>query len=125
MKTIQEIIEDYKDYETFLEDRFGRRFCDFLTNEQAEKIGFRFKDGYVNDPVPWTEENVLKQLKEDVEFGWEKCCDERGISAELMYEVVKAWCKVLENGLENISYYGYGREMFKSVAKHYGWELAA
>lgn len=123
MKTINEILENYSEYETFLEDRFGSRLCDFLTVEQVEKIGFRFKEGYVHEPKEWTEENVLAQLKQDVEFGWEKCCNQRGISANLMYEVVKAWCKVLGNGLDEIPYSDYGSYMFKKVAEHYGWEL--
>lgn len=37
MKSINEIIENWKEWETFLDDRFGKRLCDFLTVEQAEK----------------------------------------------------------------------------------------
>ncbi len=125
MKTIEEIIENYKDYEVILDDRFGKRLCDFLTVEQAERIGFKVKEGYVNEhkPKEWTEENVLAQLKEDVEFGWEKCQAERGISAELMSEVVRRWCKVLENGLENISYGWYGDNVFKTIDKKYSFGI--
>lgn len=123
MKTLKEVIENYSDYKTYLDDRFGKRLCDFLTNEEAELIGFRFKDGYINTPIDWTEENILKQLKDDVNFGYEKCCDERGISSELMYQVVKSWCRILENGLDSITYYNYGQAMFESVAKYYGWNL--
>lgn len=123
MKSIAEIIKNYEDYRTELDERFGRRFCDFLTNEQAEQIGWKFKEGYVHQPKAWTEENVLEQLKQDVEFGWEKCCDQRGISASLMADVVQKWCNVLENGLYDLEYGYYGDNVFKTVAKHYGWEL--
>lgn len=40
MKTIEEIIKNYENYETYIEDRFGRRLCQFLTREQMVKIGF-------------------------------------------------------------------------------------
>lgn len=49
---------------------------------------------------------------------------ERGISSELMYDVCQAWCKVLENGLEDFDEYGwYGKPLFKAIAHKYGWEL--
>lgn len=125
MKSIDEIIENYSDYETFLDDRFGKRFCEFLTPEQAKKIGFEFIEEYAKDhkPKEWTEGNILAQLKEDVEFGWEKCQDERGISSELMAEVVRAWCKVLENGLHDIPYGWYGDNVFKTIDKKYSFGI--
>ena len=125
MKEISEILENYKEYETFLDDRFGKRFCYFLTTEQMTKIGFKLNEEIKDyKPKEWTKENILKQLKEDVEFGWEKACDERGISSSLMYEVVKSWCKVLENGLEDFDEYEpYGKPLFQSVANKYDWNL--
>lgn len=124
MKTINEMLENYKDYETFLDDRFGVRLCQFLTLNQIEQIGFSLKDGIIHTPKDFTEQEVLKQLKEDVEFGWEKACDERGISSNLMYEVVKNWCKVLENEFADFdNYYDYGKPLFRAVAKKYNWNL--
>lgn len=127
MKTIEQIIENYSDYETFIDDRFGRRFCDFLTPEQAEMIGWKVDtDGVKYTPKPWTKENVLEQLKDDVEFGWEKACGERGISSSLMFDVVLKWCRILEDGLEHWDenhYAPYGKPLFKAVATKYGWEL--
>lgn len=126
MKTINEILENYKDYGTPFDDRFGARFCKFLTPEQMEKINFSLNDEYKDKHVPkeWTEENVIEQLKQDVLFGWKKACDGRGISANLMYEVVKSWCKVLENDLQYFSdYEPYGKPLFKAVAQKYNIEL--
>lgn len=73
--------------------------------------------------MEWTEENILKQLKEDVDFGWEKCRAERGISSELMSEVVRRWCRVLENGLEDIDYGWYGDNVFNTVDKKYSFGI--
>lgn len=125
MKKISEILENYDEYATYLDDRFGKRLCSFLTIEQMKEIGFALNDENKDyKPKEWTEENILSQLKEDVEFGWEKACAERGISSSLMYEVVKSWCKVLENGLEEFDEYdAYGEPLFQAVADKYGWDL--
>ncbi len=125
IKTINEILENYSEYETSLDDRFGSRLCEFLTNEQVEKIGFEFKDEYTfNRKIKdWTEENIIQQLKEDVKFGWQKCQDQRGISAELMSHVVRAWCKVLENNLHDVYYGYYGDNVFKTVDREYGFGI--
>ncbi len=129
MKKLEEVLNNYKDYKTFMEDRFGRRLLDFLTLEQAEKIGFEIKKEYKKDwkvKKEWTRENILEQLKKDVEFGWEKACDERGISSSLMFDVVMSWNKVLEEGLEDFdedNYAMYGKPLFIATAEKYGWEL--
>lgn len=131
MKTIEEILENYGDYETFIEDRFGYRFVQFLTAEQVEKSGFSFKDDEAklsHTAKPFTREAVLDQLREDVNFGWEKACDGRGISSSLMFDVVRKWCVILEDGLEDWdedNYAPYGKPLFRAVANKYGWELEA
>ena len=129
MKTIDDILENYKYYETFLEDRFGSRLCQFLTADQVEKIGFKFKSSEARSShtaKPFTREAVLEQLKRDVNFGWEKALNGRGISSSLMFDVVLKWCVVLEDGLETWdeeNYEPYGIPLFNAVAKKYGWEL--
>ena len=80
MKTIKEIIKNYDKYKTPIEDRLGKRFCQFLNDEQMKKLGFEYnlEEGQERPPViPFTEENVLKQLKEDLEFGIEKAVGHR------------------------------------------------
>lgn len=129
MKKLEEVLDNYKEYQVFLDDRFGTRLLDFLTLEQAEKIGFEIKEEYKKDwkvEKEWTRENILNQLKQDVEFGWEKACDERGISSSLMFNVVRSWNKVLEEGLEDFDEYDYapyGKPLFEATAEKYGWEL--
>lgn len=124
MKKIKEILKNYKDYETCLDDRFGRRFIEFLTIEEMESIGFELEEEYKKDwqPKEWNEENIIQQLKQDIEFGIEKAVDERGISASLMFEVVKSWLKVLED--EEIlkyfeDYYDYGLNGFYPARDKY------
>lgn len=126
MKTLQEILDNYKEWEVFLDDRFGKRLCSFLTVEQGKAIGFMFTPEYeaTHKPLPWTRENILAQLKEDVAFGFEKALNKRGISSGLMFDVVSKWNKVLEEGLENFSeddYAQYGLPLFKATAVKYGF----
>ena len=127
MKTLQYVKEHYDEFEedTLLDRRWTKRFLDFLPVSEWDEYGFQLTDG--EEPPKekeWTEENILEQLKKDVEFGYEKAIDERGISSELMAMVVNAWCKVLENGLNLNGNDGcYHIKQFKIVSEHYGWEL--
>ena len=129
MKSIEEILENYKEYETFLDDRFGSRFCRFLTIEEMSKIGIELKDEYKEnwEPKEWTKENILEQLKDDVRFGMKKMSDERGISSELMHNVVQSWMKVLEDEklVETLSYsyVDYGKSHLRAVAKKYNIDI--
>lgn len=127
MKTIREVLNNYKEYETFLDDRFGVRFCDFLTKEQMNKINYITSDEN-HKPLEWTRDNVLAQLKNDVAFGWEKCQDERSISASLMASAVCSWCKVLDDeGIRELDcdydYGCYGDNIFKTVDEFYGFGI--
>lgn len=125
MKTIEEIIKNYENYETSIEDRFGRRLCQFLTREQMVKIGFELGENVNHIPKEWTRENIINQLKSDVEFGFEKALDKRGISSSLMFSVVMSWNKVLEEGLEDWdedNYRYYGLPLFKATALKYGFD---
>lgn len=128
MKSLDYVKEHIEEIEQdiILDRRFTKRFLDFLPIEEWGKYGFK-ANGSVDlsdyKPKEWSEENILQQLKEDVEFGMQKAIDKRGISAELMYLVCKSWCIVLENGLEGIEYYDYGKPLFQRIAAFYGWEL--
>lgn len=117
---IDEIEQDH-----FLDRRWTKRFLDFIPVEEWENYGFKYTGEETKAPQPmeWTEENVLVQLKKDVEFGIEKAENHRGISASLMYAVVQAWCVILENGLEDTDYGYYGDKLFKAVDKLYNFGL--
>lgn len=122
MIKLETILNNYKVWETELEDRFGARLCQFLEDENLAKVGFKSKGK--REIKAWTEENVLEQLKEDIKFGWEKACNQRGISASLMVDVVQKWCNVLENGLHyDPNYTDYGKEFLREVDCKYGWHL--
>lgn len=127
MKTLEYVKEHIDEFEEddFLDRRFTKRFTDFLPEEECEKYGFIYTGDEPYVMKEWTEENILAQLKKDVEFGYMKAIDERGISAELMAMVVRAWCNVLENGLNMKDRWdgSYHILQFTSVAEYYGWHL--
>lgn len=126
MHDIDYVKEHFDEFEedTFFDRRFTKRFIEFLPLEEWEQYNFSYIGEGEYIQKEWTEENILKQLKEDVEFGYSKAEDERGISSELMAMVVNAWCKVLQNGLNLDGNDGwYHVKQFITVANHYGWNL--
>lgn len=128
MKSLEWVIENLKKMETSLDCRLGSRMSLFLTREQMEKIGYTVKEDseYPETQMEWTEENVLNQLKEDLEFGIKKAKGHRGISASLMWEVCFSWCTILENGLDKKyeSDYGYyGDKLFIAIDDYYKFGL--
>lgn len=125
MKTLEYVKEHIDEIEKdkFIDGRFTKRLMDFIPVSEWEKYGFKFTGKKPPTVKKWTEENILSQLKKDVEFGIEKAEDHRGISSSLMYEVCQSWCIILENGLEDIDYGWYGDKLFKEIDKKYNWGL--
>lgn len=125
MKTLEYVKEHINEIEqdNLIDSRFTKRFIDFVPVKEWDKYGYKFTGKTEPKPKEWTEENILAQLKKDVEFGIEKAENHRGISASLMYAVVQSWCIVLENGLENTEYGWYGDKLFKAVDRLYGFGL--
>lgn len=132
MKTLEQIAQAYATKEREFQCLDGRdmyRLAKFIPFNMLDKFGIKPNDEYNNeerwnkDIIPFTRENVLKQLESDVEFGFEKALNQRGISSGLMYEVVKMWNWILEEGLEEFDDYPmYGLPLFKATAVKYGFE---
>lgn len=109
---------------------FGR-LSNFIPYNMLNEFGIEPKEEYDNEEkwnehiVEFTRENILKQLEKDVAFGFEKALDKRGISSSLMFECVRLWNYILEEGLEDWSvsnYAMYGLPLFKATAVKYGWD---
>ena len=123
MKTLEEVLNTRK--EGCIDGRDLSRLAQFVPANHLSKIGYALQEG-VTDwvPVPWTRENILKQLENDVAFGFEKALNKRGISSSFMFEVVMMWNWVLEEGLEtfdNDNYAQYGLPLYKATAFKYGF----
>lgn len=125
MKTFEEALVFVKAWDGAFDGRDKGRFASFVPFDRCGEAGLEPKEGTTaeqwGETKPWTEEEVLKQLKLDAEFGLEKAIDERGISSNCMFVTVNMWCHLLENGLEQDEYFGYGKILFERVLQHYGW----
>lgn len=124
MKTLDYVKEHIGEIEQdLLDQRFTKRFIDFLPSAEWEKYGYEYVGEGEYIPNEWTEKNILQQLKSDTEFAIEKATNHRGISASLMNSVLISWCIVLENGLENTDYGWYGDKLIKKIDELYGFGL--
>lgn len=124
MLSLEYMKEHIKDIEQdkFLDTRWTTRMMQFMPYEELEKYGYKLNEDFdpsTYKPKEWTEENLMEQLKEDVDFAIEKATNHRGISASLMNNVLKSWCIVLENGLENTEYGWYGDKLIKALNEKY------
>ncbi|MFV1457355.1 hypothetical protein [Bacillus mycoides] len=126
MKTVDQLLGLYT--RNTLDGRDISRLAQFLTEEQMGKLGIELKEEYKgkHKPVAFTKENVLEELKSDVEFGFTKARNGRGISASLMFNVVMMWNWILEDGLEDWdegNYAPYGLPLFEATAAKYGFDV--
>lgn len=124
MKTLEYVLDKFKS--KCIDGRDAYRLATYTPEEKLKKIGISLKEEYVgmHETEQFTKDSIIKQLKRDVEFGWGKAVNQRGISSETMYEVVKMWNWILENDLEGFDDYGsYGKPLFIATAEKYGWKL--
>jgi hypothetical protein len=122
MKTLEETIKFFKS--GCLDGRDAVRLSLFVPENRFDEIGILIPAEAIGKFIPkdWTRENILAQLKEDVDFGFEKAINHRGISAEMMYDVVHMWNWILQEGLEDFDNYpDYGIPLFKATALKYGF----
>lgn len=123
MKTLDQIAQNYKS--DTLDGRDLHRLAQFIPEDRLSEFGLKLNPEFQgkHEVVEFTRENVLKQLEKDVDFGFEKALNQRGISSGLMYNVVKMWNWILEEGLEDFDDYAqYGLPLFKATAVKYGFE---
>ena len=128
MKTLEQITKEYKSQT--IDGRDLSRLADFLPYDMLKSFGFTLQAGVTKEiwnakVKPFTKENILEQLRSDVDFGFEKALGKRGISSSLMFEVVRMWNWILEEGLEDWdenNYAMYGLPLFKATALKYGFE---
>ena len=126
MLTQQQVLDFVKSNgSNCLDGRDLNRLSDFFPISQWSNLGLKVNPEYDQSKFvqqEWNKENILKQLERDVSFGFEKALNKRGISAGLMYEVVKMWMWILEDDLQKHDKYAmYGLPLFKKVAVKYGF----
>lgn len=121
MLTLDNVIQKFKT-ET-IDGRDVVRLARFVPQERFSDLGLSLIEGSVHTPLEWSEVNIKDQLKVDLSFAFYKALSKRGISASLMYSVVKMWLWILEDPLKDFTEYAqYGLPLFKAVAVKYGFE---
>ena len=129
MLTREQVLEQIKGgrkSEAF-DGRDYSRLASFFEVEHLEFFGFSLKDDADAsewEVTEWTEENILKRLRADVAFGFEKALGKRGLSACMMHGVVRMWMWILEDDLQSEEkseglYAQYGLPYLKAVALKY------
>lgn len=117
MKTLKEIKEEIKRRNDSDEYFFGfgqALLVTYLPFDEAEEFLVPEAKKEEWNPKPLTKDSVEKEIKEYLPFAWEKCKDQRGLSAERSVEKLGVWAWLLErNDLvefaedeENYSMYG-------------------
>jgi hypothetical protein len=99
MKSLLDTILLVKENPSFVDNRRERRLVDFTPIDKFELLSLELAEGAdasQHSPIEWNEENVLEQLKSDLDFAIEKAEGQRGISVALMKEVVDMWLFALE-----------------------------
>lgn len=127
MKTLQQIKKEYKSQA--MDGRDLQRLAQFIPADMLADYGLAINDEYkgLHKHKEFTKDNILKQLKADVAFGFEKALGKRGISSSFMVDVVTMWNWILEEGLEDFgddedNYPQYGLPIFKATALKYGFD---
>lgn len=123
MKTKEQILEAVKNgrESQTLDGRDYSRLSLYFGKEDLNTFGMTLKD----PDKPWvqyelTEAAILEDLKTDLDFAFEKALDKRGLSAGMMYEVIKMWMWVLDDPLQYCEDYAqYGLPFLKKVALEY------
>jgi len=126
MKTREQILDAIKNGKKSecLDGRDFSRLCDYFPVEDWGMMGFSLRDGVEKpEPKEFTKENILNNLKHDLDFAFEKAIDQRGISSSFMFDVIKMWMWVLDDKLMDFNDYAmYGLPLYKAVAKKYSLE---
>jgi len=124
MKTLEQI----KGYKTkAMDGRDLHRLFVFIPEDQLKDFGLELKDKYfgTHKELPLTKENVLERLKSDLAFAFEKALEQRGISSSFMFQVIRMWNWILEEGLDDWpddNYAMYGLPLYKATALKYGFD---
>ena len=113
------------------DDMFG-----FEVSEYIDFLDFDHAKSYLKDGVTekeWakiykkpTKKNVLKAMKDYMDFAWEKANNCRGISANRSVAHYQAWIWLLDDGFletfNEIEYENYGKQKLIAICEKYGWD---
>lgn len=128
MKTREQILEAVRNGKESqcIDRRDYERLAVFFDTPDLALLGVGLRKGVTErgEILELTEDTVKARLKCDVDFGFEKALDKRGLSSAMMHHVVKMWLWVLDDELQEFdedNYAQYGLPLFKAVALKFGF----
>jgi hypothetical protein len=110
-----------------IDQRDRARLTEFVTTvEELDKLGYGLEEGKTIEDLhnkEWNIENVLVQVKADIDFALEKAEGERGISSSLMHEVLQMWNFAFNTDVPDKNKYNdYGLDYIHRTAKAFDYE---
>ncbi len=134
MRTQDEIVARFK-------ERAATDWLGFEVNEYLSAMDFEHANEFLKDDVTpdqfkttfKTDDDVRRCMAQYIDFAWNKCNNERGISASrsLMHYVAWIWLvgdddvyDRLELEMEK-NHNDYGRSCLELLCQHYGWSNEA
>jgi hypothetical protein len=83
------------------------------------------REEWERDILPLTEQAVLKEMSEYMEFAWGKVIDHRGISASRSIDKMRAWLWLLDDRdtlakVDFVGYENYGAPKLNVICQRYG-----
>ena len=130
LRPLEEVVRDWGFKSDIIDGRERYRIASYLPKEKLAEFGLPLKDPEKEwVPGPWTREEILKNLADDVCFGYEKAIYKRGMSSGLMFYVVAMWDWCLREdapkNTDKIRRTGsYGIKYFRRIAKMYDIDIS-
>ena len=129
MKTKAEIVDDIK--KNGKDDVFGFRlevflpFLDFSTLREAGVLKPDATSEGLEDRKPLTREAVLEEMRDYMEFAWDKAANHRGLSASRSIDKMEAWLWLLDDAdlCKPYGYASYGAPKLKVICNKYGFPI--
>ena len=124
MRTFEEIVKYLHESDSFF--GFDKEVCvPFLPFEQAKEW---LKESVTADkwePVQLTEQIIIDEMRNYMEFAWGKAKNHRGLSAQRSIEKMEAWLFLLESdlNLDDFGYRNYGAPKLKAICDKYGFDV--
>lgn len=120
------------------DERKGSDFLGFEVNEYLSALEYEYvkdllKKGETEEswgpPTLQTDEDVMGQMRDYMEFAFEKANNQRGISADRSICHYIAWTWLIDPEFSakleeeyKGNYHSYGKHLLVGICKHYGWE---
>ena len=130
MRTADDIAEHIKRVNQLGDDVFGFQMSDLIAYLPYDLAKIYLEDDVVEEQwnssvvIP-DRELIIKQMRDYMDFAWNKALNHRGLSANRSIDHFRAWLWLLEdeNLLDGIDYKQYGTPMLAAICEKYVFQV--